>query len=137
MKQGSQTMKQFMRISSIFRLFVTFVIMGCFSTPVFAGGADVIDGEISRDSNGRYTVTATIQHKDEGPEHFANHLQVLTPEGKVVGAMYFIDPHIHVQPFVTIVQSVNVPRGVRELRLRAHDKLHGYTGKEFKLKVPE
>ena len=130
-------MKQFIRNSKIFPWIVKSVIILCFSAPVFAGGADVIDGDITRDSNGRYTVTATIQHKDEGPEHFANHLQVLTPEGKLVGAMHFIDPHIHVQPFVTIVQSVNVPQGVRELRLRAHDKVHSYTGKEFKLKVPE
>ncbi len=130
-------MKQLMRNSSIFRLIVKFVIIVCFSTPVLAGGADVVDGEITRDSNGRYTVIATIRHKDEGPEHFANHLHVLTPDGKLAGAMYFIDPHVHIQPFVTIVQSVNVPKGVRELRLRAHDKVHGYTGKEFKLKVPE
>lgn len=130
-------MKQLMRNSSIFRLIVKFVIIGCFSTPVFAGGADVVDGKITRDSNGRYTVVATIKHNDEGLEHFANHLQVLTPEGKVIGAMYFVEPKVHEQPFVTIVQSVKVPTGVRELRLRAHDKVHGYTGKEFTLKVPE
>ncbi|GJL99803.1 MAG: hypothetical protein DHS20C07_14830 [Methyloligella sp.] len=130
-------MKQLMRNSSIFRLIVKFVIIVCFSTPVFAGGADVVDGEITKDSNGRYTVIATIKHNDEGMDHFANHLQVLTPDGKVIGAMYFVEPKVHEQPFVTIVQSVKVPSGVRELRIRAHDKVHGYTGKEFKLKVPE
>jgi hypothetical protein len=130
-------MKQIMRISSIFRLFVTFVFIGCLSTPVFAGGADVIDGKITRDSNGRYSVFATIQHNDEEPKHFVNKFQVLTPDGKVIGEMYFLESHLHEQPFVGMAQSVKVPDGVRELRLRAHDRLHGYSGKEFKLKVPE
>jgi hypothetical protein len=113
----------------------TLLIIITFSTQATAGGADVIDATAIRESTGRYTVSATILHKDEGWEHYVNRFEVLTPDGKLIGARYLGHPHVNEQPFTRSATSVNVPEGVKEIRIRAHDNVHGFSGKEFTLKL--
>lgn len=113
----------------------TLLIIITFSTQSSAGGADVIDASAMRESNGRYTVSATILHKDEGWKHYVNRFEVLTPDGKLIGARYLGHPHVNEQPFTRSATSVNVPEGINEIRIRAHDNVHGFSGKEFTLKL--
>jgi len=113
----------------------TLLIIITFSTQSSAGGADVIDASAMRESNGRYTVSATILHKDEGWKHYVNRFEVLTPDGKLIGARYLGHPHVNEQPFTRSATSVNVPKGINEIRIRAHDNVHGFSGKEFTLKL--
>ena len=114
-----------------------FLMMIVFSVPARAGGADVINACVQYDVNGRYTVTATVLHKDEGREHYVTRFEVLTPDGKVVGRRYLGHPHVHEQPFSRSAVSVKIPKGVPEVRIRAYDNVHGFSGKEFVAKVPE
>lgn len=115
----------------------TLLIIISFSTQSSAGGADVIDASAMRESNGRYTVSATILHKDEGWKHYVNRFEVLTPDGKLIGARYLGHPHVNEQPFTRSATSVNVPEGINEIRIRAHDNVHGFSGKEFTLKLQD
>lgn len=115
----------------------TLLIIMTFSTQSSAGGADVIDASAMRESNGRYTVSATILHKDEGWKHYVNRFEVLTPDGKLIGARYLGHPHVNEQPFTRSATSVNVPEGINEIRIRAHDNVHGFSGKEFTLKLQD
>ena len=115
----------------------TLLIIISFSTQSSAGGADVIDASAMRESNGRYTVSATILHKDEGWKHYVNRFEVLTPDGKLIGARYLGHPHVNEQPFTRSATSVNVPEGINEIRIRAHDNVHGFSGKEFTLKLKD
>lgn len=115
----------------------TLLIIMTFSTQASAGGADVIDASATQEPNGRYTVTATILHKDEGWKHYVNRFEVLTPDGKLIGARYLGHPHVNEQPFTRSATSVNVPEGINEIRIRAHDNVHGFSGKEFTLKLQD
>ena len=132
-----RAMKSIIRLTSITLWISSLVLVILSSLPAIAGGADVIDASAMRDSNGRYTVTATIQHDDKDWKHYVNRFEVVSPEGKVLGTRYIGHPHVHEQPFTRSAMSVRVPEGVREVRIRAHDKLHGFSGKEFILKLPE
>lgn len=105
--------------------------------PAAAGGADVIDASAVPESGGRYTVSATIKHSDEGWEHYVDRFEVLSADGKLIGARYLGHPHVDEQPFSRSATSVKVPKGAREIRIRAHDNVHGFNGKEFVLKLPE
>ena len=113
------------------------LMMILFSGPAAAGGADVINAVVEYDVKGRYTVTATVLHKDEGREHYVTRFEVLTPEGKVIGARYLGHPHVHEQPLSRSAVSVKIPKDVQEVRVRAYDNVHGFSGKEFVAKVPE
>lgn len=115
----------------------TLLIIMTFSTQALAGGADVIDASATQEPNGRYTVSATILHKDEGWKHYVNRFEVLTPDGKLVGARYLGHPHVDEQPFTRSATSVNVPKGIKEIRIRAHDTIHGFSGKEFTLRLQD
>lgn len=101
-----------------------------------AGEADVIAAEAKRQSDGRYTVSATIRHDDEGWEHYADRFDVLTPDGKVIGERVLAHPHVDEQPFTRSLSGVAVPDGVDEIRVRAHDKVHGLGGQEAIVKLP-
>ena len=107
------------------------------TSPALAGEADVIDATAKRQSDGRYVVAATIRHADEGWEHFADKFEVLGPDGKVLGTRVLAHPHVEEQPFTRSLSGVAVPDGVGEIRVRAHDKVHGFGGKEFTIKLPE
>lgn len=113
------------------------LIIMTFCTQATAGGADVIDALAMREPNGRYTISATILHKDEGWKHYVNRFEVLTPDGKLIGARYLGHPHVNEQPFTRSATSVNVPEGINEIRIRAHDNVHGFSGKEFTLKLQD
>lgn len=126
-----------MAIALTCRCVASFLVVCLLCIPAIAGGADVIDASAERESNGRYTVSATIQHNDEGWKHYVDRFEVLLMDGKLIGARYLGHPHVDEQPFTRSAVSVNVPKGVREVRIRAHDKVHGFTGKEFTLKLPE
>ncbi len=102
-----------------------------------AGEADVLEATAKRQSDGRYVVSATIRHADEGWDHYADRFDVLTPEGKVIATRVLAHPHVNEQPFTRQVGGVVVPDGVTELTVRAHDKVHGLGGKEAVIKLPQ
>ncbi len=100
-----------------------------------AGKADVIAAEAERQPDGRYTVSATIRHADEGWEHYADRFDVMTPDGKIIGERVLAHPHVEEQPFTRSLNGVAVPDGVEEIRVRAHDKVHGLGGQEVTVKL--
>lgn len=106
-----------------------------FSGQAHAGKADVIAAEAKRQSDGRYMVSATIRHADEGWEHYADRFDVMTADGKVIGERILAHPHVEEQPFTRSLGGVAVPDGVMELRVRANDKVHGLGGKEATIKL--
>ncbi|MCH9806914.1 MAG: hypothetical protein K0U74_04215 [Alphaproteobacteria bacterium] len=102
-----------------------------------AGKADVVEATAKRQSDGRYTVSATVRHADEGWKHYADRFEVLSPDGTVLGTRVLAHPHVNEQPFTRQLSGVVVPDGVTELHIRAHDKVHGLGGKVFVIKLPQ
>jgi len=104
------------------------------STP--AGEADVVDARAERAGDGTWRFAVTVRHADEGWDHYADAWEVLAPDGTVLGTRTLLHPHETEQPFTRSLSGVRIPDGLTEIGIRAHDKVHGYGGKELLVTVP-
>ncbi|MBU1211027.1 MAG: hypothetical protein KJ587_07110 [Alphaproteobacteria bacterium] len=100
-----------------------------------AGEADVIAAHATRQPDGRYEVSATIRHADDGWDHYADRFDVMTADGQVIGKRVLAHPHVEEQPFTRSLSGVAIPEGVDEIRVRAHDTVHGLGAQEVSVKL--
>ncbi len=105
-------------------------------TAASAGEADVVDVRVAKGSAGTYRFDVTVRHADAGWDHYADAWDVVGPGGAVLGTRILAHPHDTEQPFTRSLSGVKIPAGVREVTIRARDKVHKYGGAEFKLKLP-
>lgn len=95
-----------------------------------AGKADILEVTAVKSADGTYDIEATVKHADEGWEHYADRFDVLAPDGTVLAERILAHPHVEEQPFTRSVSGVIIPDGITEIRVRAHDKVHGLGGAE-------
>jgi hypothetical protein len=115
---------------------VALVAALCAAPAALAGEADVVGVEVRSDGAGTYTFDVTVKHADTGWDHYADAWEVLTPDGKtVLGTRTLFHPHVTEQPFTRSLSGVQIPAGVTEVIVRAHDKVHGSGGKEMRVTV--
>lgn len=105
------------------------------SSPVFAGEADVIAVDITKVEADVYRFTVTVRHADEGWEHYADRWEVLDMQGNSLGARVLMHPHVDKQPF-TRSMTLSIPMYVKQVTIRAHDKVHDYGGAEMVVSLP-
>jgi hypothetical protein len=74
---------------------------------------------------------ADVVGADAGWEHYADKWEVLTPDGKVINTRVLAHPHDNEQPFTRSLGGIRIPAGMAKVRVRAHDKVHGYGGAEM------
>ena len=103
---------------------------------VMAGEADVVAVEIVRDDAGRFTFDVTVRHDDEGWDHYADAWEILATDGTVLGTRILLHPHETEQPFTRSLAGVAIPESVREVTVRARDKVHDVGGREITVAVP-
>ena len=60
---------------------------------------------------------------------------MLAPDGTVLGTRVLLHPHETEQPFIRALGGVKIPENVAEVTLRAHDRVHGYGGKEVTVRL--
>lgn len=116
------------------RVLLSLLISSAFSTLAIAGEADVVDVNVSG-SGGSYTFSVTVQHADEGWDHFADRWEVVGKDGVVYGTRVLAHPHVNEQPF-TRSGTINIPNSVQNVIVRAHDSVHGFGGKEITVPLP-
>ena len=122
-------------MKSFFRyVTMTFLFAGLYSGAL-AGGADVVDVRVVR-SGDAYRFDVTVAHADTGWDHYANAWEVSAPDGTVLGVRTLHHPHVDEQPFTRSLTGVRIPDGIDEVVVRARDSVHGWSGKEFTVKVP-
>ena len=95
-----------------------------------AGEADVVDVRVTQRGES-YNFAVTVRHADAGWDHYADKWDVVTPDGKVIGTRVLAHPHDNEQPFTRSLGGVRIPAGMAKVRVRAHDKVHGYGGREM------
>lgn len=71
----------------------------------------------------------TVRHVDAGWDHYADRWEVLAGDGTILGTRELAHPHVDEQPF-TRSADIAVPASITEVRVRAHDKVHGFGGRE-------
>jgi hypothetical protein len=92
--------------------------------------ADVLFVRARLQSEGTWVFEVTVQHEDTGWEHYADRWEVLTPDGQVLATRVLTHPHVDEQPFTRSQSGIAIPEGVTQVRVRAHDLVDGYGGRE-------
>ena len=105
------------------------------AAPASAGEADVVDARARRTADGSWRFEVTVRHADTGWEHYADEWEVLAPDGTLLGERVLLHPHVEEQPFTRALSGVEIPLGVNRVRIRAHDSVHGYGGRELVLEL--
>lgn len=106
------------------------------AAPTLAGKADVLKAQISPNNDGSFHVAVTVRHRDTGWDHYANRWEILGPQGRIIATRTLLHPHVHEQPFTRSLGSVRIPPGLTWVKIRAHDLVHGYGGREVTVSVP-
>jgi hypothetical protein len=115
---------------------IALVLIAFTALPAIAGEADVLAVEVSCNSRSVCRFDVTVRHGDEGWEHYSNKWDVLTPDGDVIATRELLHPHETEQPFTRSLTDVNIPAGLHEVVVRAHDLIHGYGGEEIVVTLP-
>lgn len=116
---------------------LTILVFLFFPITSLAGKAGVVDAQASCSGNLVCQFTVTVQHADEGWEHYADLWEVLSMNGKVLGIRKLVHPHLHEQPFTRSLSHVKIPPGTKQVRIRARDSVHGNGGKEMVIDLPQ
>ncbi len=104
--------------------------------PALAGEADVLAATAHRAADGSWRFDVTVRHADSGWDHYADAWEILTPDGKLLARRVLAHPHEHEQPFTRSLSGVGIPERLKQVRIRAHDKVHGLGGREIILDLP-
>lgn len=106
--------------------------------PLQAGQVDVLKVDIRAAAEpGRFDVAVTLRHADSGWDHYANRWEVLGPDGEVLATRVLAHPHVHEQPFTRSLTAVRIPGEFSWIKVRGHDLVHGFGGREVTLSVPQ
>ncbi|MDZ7801089.1 MAG: hypothetical protein U5K81_09895 [Trueperaceae bacterium] len=88
--------------------------------------------------DGRYDVSVTVRHRDEGWDHYADAWQVVDPDsGEVYGERELLHPHDAEQPFTRSLRGLELPDGVTVFTVRARCNVHGFGGREVTVDLSE
>jgi hypothetical protein len=104
------------------------------SPAAWCGDVTIVDARVECPSTCTFSVT--LEHADEGWNHYANQWEVLTLDGRLLGTRVLHHPHENEQPFTRSLSGVAVAREIGRVRIRARDSQHGYGEQEFELDLP-
>ena len=102
-----------------------------------AANADVLHVRAAQAADGTWTFYVTVAHPDTGWEDYADGWDVVTPDGTVLKpnpdspfTRLLTHPHETEQPFTRSQSGIAIPPEVTEVRVRAHDLVDGFGGRE-------
>jgi hypothetical protein len=91
-----------------------------------AGEVEIAAAAVRQGADGAYRFSVTLRHADTGWDHYADKWDIVAPDGTVLGTRVLLHPHENEQPFTRSLSGVRVPKDVKRVSIRAHDKVHGY-----------
>lgn len=106
------------------------------AVPVTAGEVDVVAVEVTKTADAKFNFAVTVRHGDAGWDHYADQWQVLGPDGTVLATRMLLHPHVDEQPFTRSLDGITIPEGLSRVRVRAHDKVHGFGGLDKEVLLP-
>jgi len=69
----------------------------------------------------------SVEHNDEGWDHYADAWQVLRPESlELLGERILLHPHDNEQPFTRSQSGIEIPPGLLTVLVRARCTVHGF-----------
>ena len=104
---------------------------------VYAGEADVVEVKVARQNDGSFNFSVTVQHADEGWQHYANKWEVVAPDGTILATRILRHPHVKEQPFTRSLSGVEIPEKITKVIVRAQGSVHEQGGREVMVLLPQ
>ena len=102
------------------------------------GNADVVYVKAIENTKGSWTFQVSMSHPDIGWDDYADGWDVVLPDGIVIKSdssakftRTLLHPHVNEQPFTRSQSGIIIPLEVSRVKVRAHDIVDGYGGKEI------
>ena len=106
-------------------------------SPALAGPSDVVRVTYEKTGDRQYRFRVTVEHADEGWNHYADQWDVLTLDNQLLASRVLHHPHVNEQPFTRSLSGVVLPEGLKQVKIRARDSKHGYSKNEVVIDLPE
>ena len=116
------------------RVLIIFLIT-IFSGICVADDAEIVNVKAERTPAQKYNITVTLEHADEGWEHYANAWRIYSPDGKLIGERVLHHPHVKEQPFTRTLLGLNIPGDLAEVSVVAVCSKTGESKKSYTLKL--
>jgi hypothetical protein len=101
------------------------------------GNADVLSVRAVETAKDIWTFEVTVSHPDKGWKDYANGWDVVLPDNTVLKTdpddeftRVLWHPHETEQPFTRSQRGLKIPSTIQKIRIRAHDLMNGFGGKE-------
>ena len=104
--------------------------------PGMTGDADVIGVRTTRRGSDRVDFAVTVRSRDTGWDRYADRLEAVGSDGRVMGERTLEHPHVDEQPFTRDLWGVRVQEPTR-IVIRVHFKPTGFRGATKVVTVPE
>ena len=102
----------------------------------FANDATIVAVKIqTTGGDNSFRVDVTLEHGDEGWDHYANRWDVLDENGEVLGSRTLHHPHVNEQPFTRSLR-LTIPETVKTITIVASDSVHGDNSETKSVPVP-
>ncbi len=100
----------------------------------YCGDVSIVDVRVECPSTCTFAVT--LEHADEGWDHYADRWEVMTLDGRLLGTRVLYHPHENEQPFTRSQSGISIPPGIQRVKVRARDSRHGYSEQEYIVTLP-
>jgi hypothetical protein len=106
----------------------TFILLSLLTgaTTAWAGAPEIVNAKVTKQGM-NWRIEVTLRHDDTGWDHFADGWEVLDAQGNVLGYRELMHPHVDEQPFTRSLSNLMLPDGTRELFIRTHCSVKGWS----------
>jgi hypothetical protein len=106
----------------------------CLATVATAHEPAILDVQVEK-SGMSWRVDVTLEHPDTGWDHYADGWEVLDAEGNRLGYRVLHHPHVNEQPFTRSLTNLQIPDGTREVFIKAHCSVDGWSEEPVRVEL--
>ncbi|SFN54354.1 hypothetical protein SAMN04487859_104160 [Roseovarius lutimaris] len=104
------------------------------ASAAMASDPEVLDVKVGK-SGMAWRVDVTVEHPDTGWDHYVDGWEVLDKDGNRLGYRVLHHPHVNEQPFTRSLTSLTLPDGTREIFVKAHCSVDGWSGEAVRVEL--
>ena len=117
------------------RYILLFFLLVFYSGFCSASDAKILNASAELTSAQKFNISVTVEHADEGWNHYANAWRIYSMGGKLIGERILYHPHVEEQPFTRNLLGVSVPLEVKEVMIVAVCSKTGESKASYNLKL--
>ncbi len=110
------------------------MISALLATPAFADAPRVTDVKVEKVGM-LWNIHVTVEHADTGWDHYVDGWEVQDANGNVLAYRKLMHPHVNEQPFTRSISGVVIPDGTREIFVKAHCSVDGWSSELVRVKL--